>query len=92
LAVFGGGWTLDAADGVCAPELDWLTGLGVLIDQSLVQRSEQPDGSSRYSMLETIREYALEQLAGASAANGDIAAAKGIQPGIADEFASYGIR
>ena len=34
-----------------------------LVDQSLLQRVEQPDGQPRYRMLETIRAYALERLA-----------------------------
>jgi DNA-binding CsgD family transcriptional regulator len=36
--------------------------LAVLVDQSLVGRADEPPGESRYTMLETIREYALEQL------------------------------
>jgi predicted ATPase/DNA-binding CsgD family transcriptional regulator len=39
--------------------LDTVSGL---VDQSVVRREEQPDGASRYTMLQTIREYALEQL------------------------------
>jgi predicted ATPase/transcriptional regulator with XRE-family HTH domain len=40
-----------------------LTLLAALVDQSLVRREEGSDGQSRFSMLETIREYALERLA-----------------------------
>ena len=66
LAVFAGGWTLDAAEEICAgwsgldPEdlLDLLTGL---VEQSLVQVDAR-EGSSRYTWLETLREYALERL------------------------------
>ena len=54
LAVFRGGWTRDAAAAVC--ELDDAA-LRALVDQSLVQR----DGE-RFSMLETVREYAVERL------------------------------
>jgi DNA-binding CsgD family transcriptional regulator/tetratricopeptide (TPR) repeat protein len=36
-----------------------------LVDESLLQASEQPDGERRFGMLETVREYALERLAGA---------------------------
>jgi predicted ATPase/DNA-binding CsgD family transcriptional regulator/transcriptional regulator with XRE-family HTH domain len=39
-----------------------LHGLAALVDQSLVQRSANTDGEPRFAMLETIREYALEQL------------------------------
>jgi tetratricopeptide (TPR) repeat protein len=60
LGVFAGGWTLDAAEAVCGLDLD---GLASLIDKNLVRRRLSPrDGVSRYAMLETIREYALERL------------------------------
>ncbi len=62
LSVFAGGWTLDAAEAICGDGLDILTGLSVLVDHSLVWQSTQPDGSTRFGMLETIREYAVEQL------------------------------
>ena len=55
LAVFGGGWTLDAAAAVVDADVDTLQSL---FDKSLVRRSE--DG--RLFMLETIREYAHEQM------------------------------
>jgi predicted ATPase/DNA-binding SARP family transcriptional activator len=55
LAVFGGGFTLESAVAVCDASLD---GVATLIDDSLLER----DGE-RLRMLETIREYALEQLA-----------------------------
>ncbi len=54
LAVFHGGWTIEAAVAVC--EVDAET-LRAVVDQSLVRR-----GGERYSMLETVREYALERL------------------------------
>ncbi|MGH2685339.1 MAG: ATP-binding protein, partial [Actinomycetota bacterium] len=63
---FAGGWTLEAADAVCVPGelgLDVLEGLTSLVDQSLVLRLE-PNGEPRFSMLETIREFGLEQLRG----------------------------
>jgi predicted ATPase/DNA-binding CsgD family transcriptional regulator/Tfp pilus assembly protein PilF len=41
------------------PVLETVSGL---VDQSVVRRVEQQDGASRYTMLQTIREYALEQL------------------------------
>jgi non-specific serine/threonine protein kinase len=63
LAVFVGGWTLEAAEAVCVgPDLDALDGLTALVQHSLVQRVEVPGASLRCGMLETIREYALEQL------------------------------
>jgi predicted ATPase/DNA-binding SARP family transcriptional activator len=58
LSVFVGGWTLEAAEAVCNTSLDRLSSL---VDQNLVQRAISA-GASRYWMLETIREYALERL------------------------------
>jgi predicted ATPase/DNA-binding SARP family transcriptional activator len=55
LGVFGGGFTLESSVAVCDASLD---GIATLIDESLLER----DGE-RMRMLETIREYALEQLA-----------------------------
>lgn len=64
LSVFNGGWTLSAAEAVCEDELvDVLEGLSSLSDKSLLRQREQEDGELRFSMLETIREYGLEQLA-----------------------------
>jgi predicted ATPase/transcriptional regulator with XRE-family HTH domain len=66
LGVFVGGCTLMAAERVCDAtgdlSLDVLDGVAALVDQSLVQQGEGSDGESRFSMLETLREYALEQL------------------------------
>jgi predicted ATPase/peroxiredoxin len=59
LAVFTGGCTLDAAQQVCGASLDQLESL---IDKNLLRRSETV-GEGRFWMLETVREYALEQLA-----------------------------
>jgi predicted ATPase len=56
LAVFAGGCTLEGAEIVCDAELDVLQ---ALVEKSLIRR----DGE-RYWMLETIREYALDQLDG----------------------------
>jgi predicted ATPase/class 3 adenylate cyclase len=61
LSVFAGGWMLDAAEAVCGP--DALDGLTSLVDASLVRRRELDDGSTRFRMLETLREYASERLA-----------------------------
>jgi predicted ATPase/DNA-binding SARP family transcriptional activator len=62
LAVFRGGWTLDAAEVMCAGEIDPLTGLSSLVDSSLVERLATSNGEPRFQMLETIREFGLEQL------------------------------
>ncbi len=66
LAIFAGGWTLEAVEGVC-PIGRGLTGsvldgLASLVDKSLVREHEENDGETRFSMLETIREYAIERL------------------------------
>jgi ATP/maltotriose-dependent transcriptional regulator MalT len=61
-----GDWTLEAADVLRAvePELpiDILEGVASLVDQSLVQRTTAAGPGPRFLMLETIREFALEQL------------------------------
>jgi predicted ATPase/class 3 adenylate cyclase len=65
LSVFTGGWTFESAEEVCDPEglgIDALDGLASLVDKSLVRRTEPPGAPARFSMLETIREFALEQL------------------------------
>ena len=72
LAVFVGGFTLEAAEAVCSRGMersDILDLLGRLVDKSLVvveQVSES--GETRYRLLETIRQYALEKLAGSGEA------------------------
>lgn len=64
MAVFAGGCTLEAVEQICAAESD-LNALGVvesLLDKSLLRREEGSDGEPRFTMLETIREYARERL------------------------------
>ncbi|MSP12497.1 MAG: adenylate/guanylate cyclase domain-containing protein, partial [Chloroflexi bacterium] len=74
LSVFAGGWSLEAAEQVCADVgqdsghprdvvlssevLDLLTRL---VDKSLVNAEDQ-DGETRYRLLETIRQYARDRL------------------------------
>lgn len=67
LAVFVGGWTLAAAEAVCRLDGDLtgsgvLDGLTVLVDHNLVQREEGAGDDPRFSMLETIREFAADRL------------------------------
>jgi predicted ATPase len=66
-AIFVGGFTLAAAHAVCAidtvSEIDVLDGLTALVESSLVRQEVMPDGEPRFTMLRTLREYALEQLA-----------------------------
>ena len=65
LSIFSGGWTLDAAQAVAGDDVGtgpWVTrALTALLDQSLVRRLEL-SGEPRFTMLETIREFALEKL------------------------------
>ena len=69
LSVFVGGWTLEAAESVCADESgsgmvggeDVLNLLEQLINKSLVI-TEEEHRESRYHMLETMRQYASEKL------------------------------
>jgi predicted ATPase len=58
LSVFRGGWTLEAAEQVAGADLELMQSL---VDKSLVRRWE----SGRFGMLETIREFAAEQLSDA---------------------------
>lgn len=61
LGVFVGGCTIEAAEKVCniAGDLDIISGLSSLVDNSLIKQVEQ-NGEPRFTMLETIREYALD--------------------------------
>ncbi|HEU5103705.1 MAG TPA: helix-turn-helix domain-containing protein [Roseiflexaceae bacterium] len=67
LAVFVGGWTLEAAAAVCDLDgdlgIDILDGMQALVDRSLVRQEEGLADQPRFRRLETIREYALELLA-----------------------------
>ncbi len=66
LAVFVGGFPLEAADAVCAVDpkhpIPILETLSNLIDKSLIEPDETSAENMRYHMLETIRHYALEKL------------------------------
>jgi tetratricopeptide (TPR) repeat protein len=66
LSVFAGGWTLEAAEAICAGEgiepyhvLDLLT---QLVNKSLVIPELESGSETRYRLLETIRQYAREKL------------------------------
>jgi predicted ATPase/DNA-binding CsgD family transcriptional regulator len=68
LAVFAGGFTLDAAEAVggslpLSPS-SVLDGIAALVEASLLQAQAESglDGTTRYRMLETIREFAAERL------------------------------
>lgn len=65
LAVFAGGWTLEAAESVCAGDglaaSEVLDALSHLVEKSLVLPDDKA-AAPRYGMLETIRQYGLEKL------------------------------
>jgi predicted ATPase/class 3 adenylate cyclase len=68
LAVFRGGCTLEAAEAVCDPggdlqvaQVDPLEGVAALVDSSLL-RADEHRGEPRFTMLETVREFAHECL------------------------------
>ena len=61
VSVFAGGFTLEAAEAVCGAD-GLLAGLSSLIDNNLLRQDEQPGGEPRFTLLETIRAYALERL------------------------------
>jgi len=65
-AVFAGGFSLDAAitvgAGTSEEEAGVLDGIGTLIERNLLQLETGPAGLARYRILETIREFGLEQL------------------------------
>jgi predicted ATPase len=66
LAVFAGGFTLEAAGAILEPsdELDVVEGVATLAEQSLLRplTGNNREGDLRVGMLETVREFALEQL------------------------------
>ena len=65
LSVFAGGWTLDAAEAICAGggsrASDILDLLSSLVDKSLVLVETRPP-DTRYHLLETIRQYSRDRL------------------------------
>lgn len=65
-AAFVGGATIEAVEAVCDTRLDLglnvFDGLTSLLDKNLIQRVDQNGVETRFTMLETIREYALERL------------------------------
>jgi predicted ATPase len=63
LSVFAGGWTLEAAEAVGGAEAEVLELLAQLVNKSLVVVERPLGAEARYTLLETIRQYALEKLA-----------------------------
>ncbi len=65
LSVFAGGWSLDAAEEIVTdsetPRSEVLNVLSSLADRSLIY-AENIDGETRYDLLDTVRQYAMERL------------------------------
>jgi predicted ATPase/DNA-binding winged helix-turn-helix (wHTH) protein len=65
-SVFVGGATLEAAEAACNTSrdlgIDLFDCLSSLVDKNLIQRLDRADSEPRFSMLETVREYACERL------------------------------
>jgi predicted ATPase len=66
LAVFAGGCTLESAEAVCNTRRDLdvavLDGISSLVNKNLLERKKEQGLEVRFTMLQTIREYALERL------------------------------
>ena len=64
LSVFAGGWSLEAANSMSdpIPGISTLDLLAQLRDKSFIVVERQPGKEARYTMLETLREYAREKL------------------------------
>lgn len=72
LAVFAGGFRSEAAVGVVdRPAFVVHEALATLVEHSLLERFREPEGQTRFAQLETVREFAEEELAG----RGELAAA-----------------
>jgi predicted ATPase/DNA-binding SARP family transcriptional activator len=73
LAVFAGGWTIEAVEMVCAGDgiqaEDVLGLLAQLVDKSLVEVETPSGGEARYRLLETMRQYSWERLRAAGDAD-----------------------
>src|SRR6266704_2620889 len=67
LAVFVDGWSLEASEAICMARgglaEDMLEGMASLVDKSLLRQEEQAAGETRFWMLQTLREFGLEQMA-----------------------------
>ncbi|HEV7712137.1 MAG TPA: DUF4062 domain-containing protein [Asanoa sp.] len=63
LGVFSGGWDLEALAVITGPDGDLLGMLDEMIGSTLVCQATTVDGQARFSLLDTIRHFALERLA-----------------------------
>lgn len=70
MSAFAGSWSLEAAQDVCLtgesePDHDILNGIRVLVESSFIIPTDEVPDEPRYRMLDTIREFAAEQLVSA---------------------------
>lgn len=64
LSIFVGGFTLEAAEALARDDgVDVLDGITSLVDKSLLRAEVEQAGKPRYLMLETVREFGLDELA-----------------------------
>jgi predicted ATPase/DNA-binding NarL/FixJ family response regulator len=93
LSVFAGGWTLGDVGSVCAVNGDdALAMVESLLDKSLIRRLPGDEQTAEFSMLESLREYAAEQLATSAEAEETRARHAGYYAGLASQFeASLGL-
>lgn len=62
LSIFPGGATVEAAEAVALAPTEVAAGISALLDKSLIYQREGKDQQVRFTMLATIREYALAQI------------------------------
>jgi predicted ATPase len=93
LSVFAGGWTLADMASVCAVSMeDVLAVVESLLDKSLIRRLPGDEETAEFAMLESLREYAAEQLASHAEAEETRARHAGHYAGLAAQIeASIGL-
>jgi predicted ATPase/DNA-binding NarL/FixJ family response regulator len=93
LSVFAGAWTLADAGSVCGVNgSDVLAMVESLLDKSLIRRLPGDEQTAEFSMLESLREYAAEQLASHAEAEETRARHADHYAGLAEQFeASIGL-
>jgi non-specific serine/threonine protein kinase len=93
LSVFAGGWTLADAGSVCAVNADdALAMVESVLDKSLIRRLPGDEQTAEFSMLESLREFAAEQLASHAEAEETRARHAEHYAGLAEQFeASIGL-
>jgi predicted ATPase len=63
LGIFSGGFSLEAAESICRPmeSEEVFSAVENLLDNSMLRRAQSVDDEPRFEMLQTLREYALEE-------------------------------